>query len=112
MAGLVGLVALEWDGKHYELDVESITAREFKSIRAHTGLKAGQFLRSLSSLDDLDADIAVALLWLFRTRAGEAAEFDDDVSVLRFLAALTPVAEDGDEAGEPGKAEDATPTAI
>lgn len=104
---MASTVALVWDGARYELDVDSITAREFKQIKTHTGLKAGQFVKSLSSLDDMDAEVAVALLWLFKTRAGEAAAFEDDVPVLAMLGALTSVSEAEDEAP---KAEDGTST--
>ena len=81
-------MTLDWEGKHYELEIDTITAREFRSIKQHTGLKAGQFIRAFSSLDDLDGDAAIALLWLAKTRAGEAASFEDDVQVLKLLASV------------------------
>lgn len=106
---MADLVSLDWEGKRYELEVDSVTAREFKSIKQHTGLKAGQFVRSLTSMDDLDADVAVALLWLFKTRAGEVAGFDDDLQVFKLLAAITPATAD-DEDADP-KASGITPDA-
>lgn len=102
------LVTLDWEGKRYELEVETITAREFKQIKTHVGLKAGQFIRALSSLDDLDADVAVALLWLFRTRAGENPSFDDDVAVFKLLAAIGQGDDEADD--DAPKAEGSTPT--
>lgn len=104
MAG--DLISLTWDGTRYELDIESITAREFKQIKQHTGLKTGQFVKALMSLDDLDADVAVALLWLFKTRAGEAAGFDEDLPVFKLLAAI----ERGGEDEPAPKAEEPAPT--
>lgn len=95
---MADLISLDWEGKKYELAVESITAREFKAIKTHTGLKAGQFIRALSSLDDLDGDVAVALLWLFRARAGENPAFDDDVPVLQLLAGISGHGEDDEPA--------------
>jgi hypothetical protein len=85
---MADLVTLDWEGKHYELEVDSITAREFKSIKSHTGMKAGQFINSLSNMADLDADVAVALLWLFKTRAGESPSFEDDIAVFKLLGAI------------------------
>ena len=105
---MADLVTLDWEGKKYELEVDSITAREFRSIKSHTGLKAGQFIKALSTLDDLDADVAVALLWLFKTRAGENPTFDDDIAVFKLLSAIgSPETEDE---ADP-KASGSTPTA-
>ena len=101
-------VSLDWEDARYELDIDSVTAREFKQIKTHTGLRAGQFAKALTNLDDLDADVAVALLWLFKTRAGEAASFEDDVAVFKLLSSLGSV---GDDEGAPDpKAGDGTPT--
>jgi hypothetical protein len=105
---MADLIQLDWDGKHYELEVDSIKAREFKSIKQHTGLKAGQFIRALTSLDDLDADVAVALLWLFKTKAGENPTFDDDVAVFKLLGAISSPDVEGDS--EDPKASESTPS--
>ena len=104
------LFTLDWEGKHYELDVETITAREFKQIKLHTGLKAGPFIQSLNSIADMDADLAVGLLWLMKTRAGEPASFDDDLEVVKLLAALDRNGASGAEDEEVPKAEESEPT--
>lgn len=82
------LYSLDWDDKHYQVDLDSVTAREFAQIQVNTGLSAGTFIRSLTSLADFDAQVAVGLLWLLKVRAGEDAGFDHDLPVLQFMAAL------------------------
>lgn len=87
------ILAAEYDDRHYELDVESITPREFKVIKTALGLKAGAFIKSFSSIDEMDADAATALLWLFRKRAGvhqgTVADFDEDFPMVTFFASMS-----------------------
>lgn len=80
-SGNSGLVRLEWEGKNYSLDIQSVTAREYRIIKQHTGLNQGAFMGALSgNLAALDGDALIALMWLARKRAGEnndIADFDD-----------------------------------
>lgn len=104
---MASVLTLEWQGKKYEVDIDSVTPREFKTIKTKLGLKAGAFINSFSDLDNIDADAIVALLWLGRKRAGENPEFEEDVPFMELLTALAPAGEP-EEAVEAPKAPSST----
>jgi hypothetical protein len=106
---MADVIGADWDGRHYELDIATVTPREFKAIKSALGMKAGQFIRALSDIDDLDADVATALLWLFRKRAGvhqgTIADFDDDFPMFGLLAAMAKAGADSDSDDSDGDAD-------
>lgn len=111
---MADLLALDWEGKHYEIDISSVTPREFKAIKSHTGMKAGAFLKSFIDLEDFDADAGVALLWLCRTRAGEPnVPWDDEFPAFELFGAMSRVGDPDpvvESEGEVPKAGDDSPT--
>lgn len=111
--GASSVIELDWDGKSYELDVNTITVAEFRTIKIHTEgrVTVGGFLRGLQSLDTMDAEVLGALFWLFKSRAGEPARFDDDLKVFELLAALNFIKAPVSEPDQAPKAEGSTPTA-
>ena len=106
---MADLISLEWEGKRFDVDLMSVTAREWRQIKQHTGLKQGAFIRSFMSLEDLDADVITSLLWLGKRRAGDVnAVFEDDIPTMQLMQSIQLPTSDGDE-GDP-KAEDSGPT--
>jgi hypothetical protein len=108
---MADLIKLDWDGKHYELELQSITGREFKSIKTHLGMKSGPFIQSFMSLDNQDADAVVALLWLCKKRAGEQVDFEQlsDLPVFSIMEGISTPDLDVEDVVDP-KGEASTPT--
>ena len=106
---------LDWDGKVYRVDLSTVTSREYKTIKAHTGLRVGQFERALYrvNMDGVDAEVLDALLWLFRSRAGEQVDIGaDDYSpsdLLDRLELIVDPAPEGPEVSADPKGSDGTP---
>jgi hypothetical protein len=98
---MADFLAIDWEDRHYEVDLTSVTAREFKAIKVHTGLKAGDFIKSFMSIDDMDADAVVALLWLAKSRADGTATFDDDLPIFQLLTAVSRPGVDAENDGTP-----------
>lgn len=76
---------LDWNGKHYSLDLESIDADEFDIIEDATGC----------TLTDLMGEgnigrvrVLRSLRWLFFRRAGENIDIEENFEVVPFLQAL------------------------
>lgn len=76
-------VKAEVNGQQLVFDFESITAREYKVIKRHTGLKMGEFERAFQGLAEdggIDIELVDCLRWLFLKRAGhnvDPATLDD-----------------------------------
>jgi hypothetical protein len=115
---------VDWDGRHYTLDLDSITGKEFSEIEKTTGKKPGEFLTSLFQpvADDTGKVTGVempsgssinALSWLFRKRDGQPARLADiDEPYAPFLkAVLDGFTTTESEAGEAPKDPSATETA-
>jgi hypothetical protein len=101
----MSLLKAQWDGKVYSLDFDSITAREYKVLKAHTGLKVYEFERAiLLAGQGIDVTVMDGLMWLFRLRAGELVDIDglDDYSPSRFFNEVRLVPEQADEDEEDG----------
>ena len=93
-------VEITWEGQTYEVDIESVSPKEFRQIKSHLGLKAGAFLQSFSAIDELDADAIVAALWLAQKRSGNPSpQWFDDVPWLDLMKAVSNIATD--QEGEP-----------
>lgn len=108
---MADVISLEWEGQRYDVDLMSVTAREWRQIKQHTGLKQGAFIRSFMSLDELDADVITSLLWLGKRRAGNAlAAFEDDIPTMQIMQSIQlPTPDEDAEGGDP-KAEGSEPT--
>ncbi len=101
-------LCLDWRGTRYELDIDSITPRIYKPIRTQLGLKWGQFLNAFIDLDNMEAEVAPALMYLFRKQAGEVdVKIDEDIPLAEFLASLSNV---GEPVEADPKATDGMPT--
>lgn len=83
------LLKLDWDGRTYEVDLESIRVDEFQVIKQHTGMKMGQFVKAFTDIDELDSPAIAALLWVSRKRALGQAEWDTDFAPLELLGKMT-----------------------
>lgn len=104
---MADVLTVELDGKRYELDLDSITPREFRAIKTYTGLRAGQFIRSFAVQQEMDADAVMAFVWLCRSRAGESGGFDDDLPVFEILGTMRrPAAQVAAREGDDGDEED------
>jgi hypothetical protein len=79
---------LDFDGKRYSLDLDSITTREFREVLRHTELeKPAQFLAACAL--DVTMPVAEALLWLFRKRNGATEPIAEmDMPYFGFLEAF------------------------
>ena len=93
-------------GETFDIDLYSVTAVEWRTVKRHTGMKAGEFMRSL--LGDFDADVIAGLVWIGRSRAHPGAAWDDNLPVLELLNSLEMVEDDDGEDEDP-KASDAMP---
>lgn len=86
------LLEIDWLGKRYSLDPESVTSREFKAIRVHTGLGPLQFLALFSNemaVGVLTPELLDVFYWLFLKRGGHELELgEDDYPLFAFLAVL------------------------
>lgn len=86
------ILKANWQGKDYVFDFESITSREYKVIKRHTGLKIGQFEQALSSVrsEGIDPEVVDCLLWLFLKRDGQNVDPEtlDDYSPAEFIESL------------------------
>ena len=90
-------VKAEHKGQRLVFDFESITAREYKVIKRHTGLKMGEFEKAFSDNENgLDIELVDCLLWLFLKRAGYNVmdpESLDDYSPAEFMATFDVIPE-------------------
>jgi hypothetical protein len=85
--------------KVYLLDPDSITSREYKQIKAATGLSINKFWQTISAFgEDVDAEILDVLHWLFLKRSGEADLLDNvpDYVVADFLLSFVESNSDND----------------
>lgn len=94
------IVTCKWDGKVLAFDLESITAREYKAIKRHTGLKFGEFWRAFSAATDdfasVDLEVIDSLVWLFLKRNGydyADPEVIPDYSPLDFMGSFDVLAD-------------------
>lgn len=102
---------VELDGKPYSLDPDSITSREYKSIRAHTGYSMNKFWEAVQRMgESTDVEVIDVLHWLFRKRAGEASDLftDDEYSPAHFLMSLVSLNALDEAVAEDPKAESST----
>ena len=103
-----------WQGKERVLDLESISSREYKVIKRHTGLRMGEFENAFQAAqrDGIDAEVVDCLLWLFLKRDGRECDPStlDDYPVVKFMEGIdiVPEAEPSAEA-EAGKDDPSTP---
>lgn len=62
------------DGADYQFDPNTLDLDEAKTIKKVSGLTVRRFQEGMQ---DLDADALQAMVWLTKTRAGEAVRFAD-----------------------------------
>lgn len=98
---------LEWQDRTYTADLTTVTPAEWKTVKD----KFRQFpsplalVKSLSSVETLDTDAPVALLWVAKKQAGEPdPRFEVDAPWMQLFEAFQPVVEAEDEESEDPKA--------
>lgn len=113
------LLTLDWDGKHYELNIQRVTSRQWDEVESHTNLTAGEVITALADMTakSISGRLGRALLWLFQIGSDPNAQFDDDLPLFEFIAAFTQAAKPTDEAGvteddETPKAENTLPPSL
>ena len=108
--------AFSWQGRDYSVTIGDVTAAEWRAIKQHTGIKAGEFMAELSNAQGMDGDAVMALLWLGQKHAGDPnPQFCDDLPVFEFIMALADGRQKAEQAvgvGDDGapKASVVTPT--
>jgi hypothetical protein len=134
---MANTLSLQWQGKQYDLDLDKVTSRQWDQVEIHTrlvdeetgalieqGLTAGDVLVfvGVGSKRGVSGRMGKALLWLFKSQAGDPAVFEDDMPVLQFYEALATArieaaaaaaaekAAQGDGAGETAPKEGSTPS--
>lgn len=90
-------VKLHLDDRVYEVDLMTITPREWRVIKQQCGLKAGAFMRSFSDFDEFDADAIAGLAWIARHRVNPSAQWDDELPILELMTGIELVADADDE---------------
>lgn len=93
------------DGRSYEVAID-LSIGEARAVKRHTGLSVTQLL----SLPMSDADVAAALVWVAKRRAGEEITWDDvdQLDLITLVASIeydAPAEDQGDpdsDTAEPG----------
>ena len=81
--------AFTWQGRDYSVNIGEVTAAEWRAVKQHTGIKAGEFLSAIGNAAELDGDAIMALLWLGKKHAGDPnPPFEDDLPIFDFLVAM------------------------
>jgi len=68
------MIKFKLDGETYEYDDTSLSVKEARIIKKNAGMGLVSWARGLA---DGDPDALVAMVWLAKTRAGEAIRWQD-----------------------------------